>query len=125
MPIYIASPNPPLVNAVHRLVVQQRPYVAVIPDCGRIAPSVANGTLTGILYLDIASCNSSMVAILQTITNNVLLLQRVAIVLLGDSNTLTPSEQQQIVTLSLPVLPFPFADDDFVSLLSTLLLRFP
>jgi hypothetical protein len=125
MPIYIASSNPSLVNAVHRLVVQQRPYVAAIADCERVAPSVANGTLTGILFLDIASCKPSMAAILQTVTNDVLLLQRVAIVLIGDSNLLSPSEQQQIIALSLSVLPFPFADDDFVNLLTTLLLRFP
>ena len=125
MTIYIASSSPPVVNAVHRLVVLQRPYVAVYADCGRVVPLVANGTLTGILYLDIASCNSSLEALLQTITSNTLLLQSVAIVLIGDRRLLSSPEQHLLSTLSLPVLPFPFTDGDFVNLLNTLLLRFP
>jgi hypothetical protein len=125
MPIYIASSSPTVVTAVHHLVVRQRPFVAAIADCVRIAPSVANGTLKGILYVDIASCQPSMAAILQAITDNVPVLQHLAIVLIGDSSLLSPTEQQQIVALSLPVLPFPFADAEFVTLLNTLLLRFP
>ncbi len=55
MPIFIASANPPLVVAVHQLVAQQGLSMNAIADCGRIAQLVINGTIKGILYLDIAS----------------------------------------------------------------------
>jgi hypothetical protein len=124
MPIFVASSSPSVVAAVHRLIAQQHLYVMAIADCERVAPLIAKGT-SGILYLDIAVCRPSMAAILQTFTSHALLLQRMAIVLIGDSSLLSSPEQQQIVTLSLPILPFPFADVDFVSLLNTLLPRFP
>jgi hypothetical protein len=125
MPIYIAGSSPSVVAAVHRLIAQQHLYVIAIADCERVVPMIARGTIAGILYLDIATCNPSLAAILQAITDNALLLERVAIVLIGDGNLLSSSDQQQIDTLSLPILSFPFTDIEFVNLFNALLPRFP
>jgi len=125
MPIFIASANPQLVVAVHQLIAQQGLSMNAVADCSRVAPLIASGTIRGILYLDIASCSLSLAVLLQTITGNALLLQRVAIVLIGNSGQLPAPVQQQIATLSLPILPFPFVAATFVNLLNTLRPRYP